>query len=110
MFDGADRRLLSIVVGREEIFMHGFAHLRTVIVKTPVLFFIHRLQLRMKKAEDRIAETFGLYDQELVHGVRGDIFFVDRLFHPGMRIAALRADVRHQLVILVGDGIFRRQP
>src|ERR1700750_234632 len=100
MIDGADSRLLSVVVRWKKIIMHGLAHLRAVIVQAPVFFLINGFQLGVEETEDRIAESFGLYEQELVHRTGGDVFFIYRLFYPGVRIGALSADVSHHLIIL----------
>ena len=108
MLDRSDGSLSPVSMFLPKTGTHRFIHFFSVIIKSPIFFFIHSFKFRMKQTHHRFSETLAFYRQPFVKLVSRNIIYINRLFHPRKCICVFCANVRHHLVIFIRNGIFCR--
>ena len=100
----ANDRVIIGMGGRESL-RDGRKNPVPVFIKIHIVFLIHTLQLRMEPSQHHVLETVALHAGPVFHLIGRNVLHIHRLVVAGIGIGAVAADVRHHLVIFVGDEI-----
>ena len=101
----SQHRLCSIRIIRIKRRKNGFKHLPAIFCQRHVLLLIHCFQFCMETADDCILETVRLDLRPNLHFVGRNIFHIHCLVKTCISICPIRSNGRHQLVVLVRNGI-----
>ena len=100
--------LCAVGVVREERGVHRLPDLAAVLRERHVLLLVDGLQLGVEAADHGVPEAVGLDFGPVLDLVRGDVLDVDGHVLRRKGVRAVGADGRHEFVVLVRNGEFRR--
>ena len=92
-------------MGRKQFLAQRLIELARILRQTDVILLVDSLQLGVETTDDHILETVCLNLGPVLDLVRGYILDIARHIVRGKGIGTLRADGRHQLVVLIRDKV-----